>query len=109
MASDVEIERALATLHRTLNDQRLEHFDSGRVQKIVTEALGGEEKLTVDDGGGLHEESGARVGVVRRVPSGEWIVERQNKDAGRSGVAVPSTPHQRKLRSLLTKLKVLRP
>jgi hypothetical protein len=106
MATDVEIERALAAVHRTLNDQRLEEYDTGRVQEIVTEALGGEQKLQVDDGGGLHDSSGARVGLVRRAPSGEWVVERQNEAAEHSDVAVPAPPPQRKLRSLLTKLKV---
>jgi hypothetical protein len=106
MASDVEIERALAAVTATLNDQGLEEFDTGRVQEIVTESLGGEPKLKVDDGGGLHDESGVRVGAIRRSPSGEWITERQNDAAERSDVAIPSEPPQSKVRGLLTKLKV---
>jgi hypothetical protein len=106
MATDVEIERALATVTSTLNDQGLEEFDAGRVQQIVTEALGGERALTVDDGGGLHDEDGARVGAVRRTDSGEWIAERQNDAAARSDTAIPTAPPQSKLRALLTKLKV---
>ena len=90
MASDVEIDRALATVGSTLNDQRVEEFDPKRVQEIVTGSLGGEMTLSVDDGGGLHDESGARVGCIRRTPSGEWIVERQNTAADNSGAAVPS-------------------
>jgi hypothetical protein len=107
MATDVEIDRALATITATLNDQRLEHFDGGRVQQIVAEALGAERGLTVDDGGGVHEPGGARIAAIRRTPSGEWIAERQNDTAEHSDTAIPSPPPQSKLRSLLTKLKVL--
>src|SRR5205085_7212060 len=45
MATDVEIERALATVTATLNDQELDDFDTKRVQQIVTESLGGEPAL----------------------------------------------------------------
>jgi hypothetical protein len=106
MATDVEIERALAAVTATLNDQKLEELETGRVQEIVTEALGGEEKLRIDDGGGLHDETGTRVGAIRRTPSGEWIAERQNPAAERSDTAIPKKPPQSKLRSALTKLKV---
>src|SRR5437588_462500 len=68
MTTDVEIERSLAAITATLNDQQFDGFDAGRVQEIVDEALGGERKLTVDDGGGLHDESGARVGAVPPPP-----------------------------------------
>ena len=106
MASDVEIDRALATVSATLNDQRLEEFDAGRVQKLVTEALGGERSLTVDDGGGVHDETGARVGAIRRTGSGEWITERQNDAAERSHTAVPTQPPWSRVRKLLTMLHV---
>jgi hypothetical protein len=92
MSSDVEIERALATITATLNEQQLERFEPGRVQRIVTEALGGEPSLTVDAGGGLHDASGTRVGAVRRAPSGEWIADRQNDAAARSDTAIPAKP-----------------
>jgi hypothetical protein len=105
MASDVEIGRALAAIAATLNDQKLERFDTGRVQEIVTEALGGERLLTVDDGGGLHDESGTRVGAIRRTPSGEWITERQNEVAERSDTAIPREPEQTGAKGLLAKLK----
>ena len=104
MSSDVEIERALAAVTATLNDQKLDEFETGRVQEIVTESLGGEPKLTVDDGGGLHDESGARVGAIRRTPSGEWITERQNDAADRSDTAIPSKPPESKLKKLKSKL-----
>jgi hypothetical protein len=90
MSSDVEIERALATVTATLNDQGLDDFDRERVQEIVTAALGGEQHLTVDDGGGLHDESGARIGAIHRTQSGEWITDRQNDTAERSDTAIPS-------------------
>jgi len=106
MSSDVEIERALATITATLNDQQLEELDSERVQEMVDEALGGERKLHVDDGGGIHDESGDRVGAIRRTDSGEWITERQNDAAERSQTAVPAPPPQGKVRSLMTKLKI---
>lgn len=92
MSTDVEIERALATVTATLNDQQVDGFDAGRVQAIVAASLGGEPALTVDDGGGLHDQSGARIGAIRRTDSGEWIAERQNAAAERSDTAIPTEP-----------------
>ena len=106
MATDVEIDRALATIAATVNDQGLEEWDQGRVQHIVTESLGGERVITVDAGGGLHDERGARVGALRRTDSGEWIAERQNDAAENSDTAIPVPGPQSKLRKLLTKLKL---
>jgi hypothetical protein len=71
MSTEVEIERALAAVAATLNDQKVDGFDTPRIQELVDESLGGEHKLTVDDGGGLHDETGARVGAIRRTDSGE--------------------------------------
>jgi hypothetical protein len=105
MSSEIEIDRALAAVAATMNDQEIESFKRGRVQEIVTESLGGEQELTVDDGGGLHDSSGVRVAVVRRTPSGEWITERQNEAAERSGTAIPSGQQPSKAKSLLNKLK----
>ena len=90
MATDVEVERSLAAITATLNDHRVESFDRDRIQELVTGALGGEPALKVDDGGGIHDESGTRVGTVRKTPSGEWIAERQNPEAIHSDVAVPT-------------------
>jgi hypothetical protein len=106
MSSDVEIERALAAVTATVNDQQVEEFETERIQEIVDQSLGGERKLTVDDGGGLHDEAGARVGAIRRTDSGEWITERQNDTAERSDTAIPSPPPQGKLRRALTKMNV---
>src|SRR5579875_744611 len=106
MATDVEIERALAAVTATINDQKLSEFDRDRVQEIVTSALGGDPVLTVDDGGGLHDETGARIGAIRRTPSGEWITERQNPAAEHSDTAIPTQPPQSKLRKVMTALKV---
>ena len=107
MSTNVEIERALATVTETMNDQKLESFDPKRVQEIVAWALGGEHELTVDYGGGLHDRTGARVGALRRTDSGEWINERQNEAAERSDTAIPAKPPSEntaksKLRKLLS-------
>jgi hypothetical protein len=109
MATDIEIDRALAVVSSSLNDHELDQFDAGRVQQVVSAALGGEPALTVDDGGGLHDEQGVRVGAVRRTDSGEWIADRQNNAAARSDTAIPSPPPQNKVRTLLAKLKTLGP
>ena len=105
MATDVEIERALAALTATMNDQKFEHFDRDRVEQIATEALGGEPLLSVDDGGGIHDTSGARVGAIRRIDSGEWVAERQNDTAEHSDTAIPSVPPQSMVRRAMTKMK----
>ena len=106
MSTDVEVERALATVAATMNDQKLEKLEPKRVQEMVTEALGGEHKLTVDDGGGIHDETCARVGAIRRTDSGEWITERQSPTAERSDAAIPTEPGHPKLRKVLTQLKL---
>ena len=105
MATDVEIGRALAAVAATLNDQQVDHFDVRRMQEIVTEAFGGDQVLTVDDGGGLHDREGTRVGAVRRTPSGEWITERANEAAERSETAIPREPEQTGLKGLASKVK----
>ena len=106
MASEAEIARALAAIAATLNDQKLEEFDRDRVQQLVDDAVGAPLVLQVDDGGGLHGDGGARVGAVRRAPSGEWITERQNDAAERSDTAIPGpVQSQGPLRRLLGKLK----
>jgi hypothetical protein len=120
VASDVEIDRPLERVAATLNDRRLPKFDSGGAQAIVGQALGGSPALTVVDGGGLHDETGARIGTIRRIGSGEWVAERQNRRIGsgesvaerqneaaeRSATAVPTQPPWGGLRKLLTKLHV---
>lgn len=92
MSTDIEIDRALAVVTATLNDQRLERYDREHVQAIVTDAYGSEQQLTADDGDGLHNESGARIGAIRRTSSGEWITERQNVAAERPESATPAAP-----------------
>jgi hypothetical protein len=106
MAFHEEIEAALAAIAAGLNEQGLDELDTGSAQALVTEACGGRPALTVDDGGGLHDASGVRVGAIRRTDSGEWITERQNDDAWRSSEKVPSPPPWSKLRALLTRLHV---
>ncbi|HWF36354.1 MAG TPA: hypothetical protein VG295_13330 [Solirubrobacteraceae bacterium] len=90
METEVEIDRALAVLTATLNDQKVGHFDAARVQEIIAASLGGEPSLWVDDGGGVHARSGARVGAIHRTASGEWTCERQNDAAERSDTAIPA-------------------
>jgi hypothetical protein len=107
MGTDVEIERALATITATLNDRQLEQLERDRAQEIVDDAVRDERKLRVDDGGGIHDERGVRVAAIRRTDSGEWITERQNDAAERSDTAVPAPPPQGKLRALLTKAKII--
>jgi hypothetical protein len=105
MSTNVEIERALAAVTETMNDQKVESFDTKRVQEIVDAALGGEHTLSVDDGGGLHDQTGARVGALRRTDSGEWINEPQNETAERSDTAIPAKPpSENKPKSKLRKL-----
>jgi hypothetical protein len=92
MSTDIEIERALATIAAALNEHNVDGFDAYEVQRLVTVSLDGTASLTVDQGGGLHDETGARVGAIRRTDSGEWITERQNADAEHSGAAIPAEP-----------------
>jgi hypothetical protein len=107
MTAEVEVERVLAAVTATMNNQEMERLEPGRLQQIVTEALGGGSGITVDDGGGLHDEDGVRFGAIRRTPSGEWIAERQNPNAARSRAAIPSAPPPSVLRRLLSKLKLV--
>lgn len=94
MGGEAEIDRALAAITAAVNDPQLDDFDAELVQALVDSALGGELRWAVDDGGGLHDESGRRVGAIRRTPSGEWITDRQNPGAERSDAPIPA--HQRK-------------
>jgi hypothetical protein len=107
MTTDVEIDRVLAVLTATLNDHRVESFDAGAVQEMARGSLGDEPVVSVDDGGGVHDAAGRRIGTIRRSDSGEWVADRQNVTAERSGTAVPAQPPQSKLRALLTRLKML--
>ncbi|MDQ6840812.1 MAG: hypothetical protein M3025_00095 [Actinomycetota bacterium] len=89
MATELEIERILEAVTASLNEHRLEEFDTRRVQLLVTAALGGEVRLRVDDGGGVHED-GVRIGAIRRTSTGEWITERQNREAPGAATDVPA-------------------
>jgi hypothetical protein len=92
MTAGGEVDRVLATVAAAINDQQLEHFERDRVQQLIAGALGGEHGLTVDDGGGLHDSSGARIGAIRQTPSGAWIIDRQNPDAAHSEAEIPTVP-----------------
>jgi hypothetical protein len=97
--TDSEIDRALATIGATLNDRGLTEYDTDQVQELVTSTLGGEELLRVDEGGGVHEADGPRVGAIRRTSSGEWIVERQDRTAAHSDAPIPTPPKKRSCES----------
>lgn len=90
MIAHVDIDQTLAAVSAVLNDRQLRHYDTELVQEMVTAACGAERKLTVDDGGGLHDASGVRIGAIRKTSSGEWIIDRQNPRAARAQAAIPA-------------------
>jgi hypothetical protein len=80
MASEVDLTRTINTLAATLNDQKLDHFDGGRIQELATGATDGEQKLIAYGSGSSGE---LREGSVDGPPvakltldRGEWSVER---------------------------------
>jgi hypothetical protein len=90
MGDQVELQRSLTVIAAALNEAGLDAFDAERVQAIVARSAGGKLRLTVDAGGGMHDESGVRIGAIRRAPSGEWIIDGQNADAPRSDAQIPA-------------------
>jgi hypothetical protein len=94
MHSQIEIQRSLQRVASALNDNGPDQFDTERVQAIVDLAVGAERRLTVDEGGGLHDPSGTRVGAIRRAPSGEWIIDGQNADAARADAEIPAAARE---------------
>ena len=90
MACDVDIERALEEITAALNQPQRDEFDTARFQELVDAVLDNRLRLAVDDGGGLHDDAGRRVGAIRRTPSGEWITDRQNPAADRSEAPIPA-------------------
>jgi len=104
MPIDPKTQSSLEAIERALNEQGVEEFDTARVQQLVSDA--GAAGLTVDDGGGMHDQTGARVGAIRRSPSGEWIVERQNPEAEKSDAVVPEAAPEGPLRRLVDKIRM---
>ena len=94
MQRQIEIQRSLERVAAALNDGGPDRFDTDRVQLIVDEAVGAKPRLTVDEGGGLHDPSGTRVGAIRRAPSGEWIIDGQNAGAARADAEIPAAAHE---------------
>jgi hypothetical protein len=92
--SQIEIQRSLQRVASALNDDGPDHFDTERVQAIIDLAVGAKPRLTVDEGGGVHDPSGTRVGAIRRAPSGEWIIDGQNADAARADAEIPAAAHE---------------
>jgi hypothetical protein len=104
MPIDPKTQSSLEAIERALNEQGVEEFDTARIQQLVSDA--GAAGLTVDDGGGMHDRTGARVGAIRRSPSGEWIVERQNPEAEKSDAVVPEAAPEGPLRRLVDKIRM---
>ena len=72
--TDTELGRVINALTATLNDQRPQRLDRERLQSLVTETLGGEEKLTVVPPRML-DERGEEVATIR-FEDGAWVVGR---------------------------------
>jgi ubiquinol-cytochrome c reductase cytochrome b subunit len=72
--TDTELGRVINALTATLNDQRPDRLDRQRLQSLVTETLGGEEKLTVVPPRVL-DDRGEEVAAIR-FEDGAWTVER---------------------------------
>jgi hypothetical protein len=89
-----QIQRSLQAIAAALNDAGLDDFDTAQVQPIVDAAVGVQLSLTVDDGGGLHGPAGARLGAIRRAPSGEWIIDGQNPNAARADAEIPGSAQE---------------
>jgi hypothetical protein len=87
---NAEIQGTLEAVAAAINGGGLDEFDTARIQVIVDRMAGSQLSLTVDDGGGLHDPSGARVGAIRRAPSGEWIIDGQNPAAARADAEIPA-------------------
>ena len=89
--TDVEVSRALNALTTTLNDQKVDHADAERLQRIVTGALGGEPHIRVRATTGpaavLTDPTGTVVGRIHRV-NGRWLSERVGPPL--SGTYIPS-------------------
>jgi hypothetical protein len=80
MADEVDLTRTLNTLSTTLNDQKLDEFDSERVQELANGATGGEMKFVAYGNGtsgelragSIEGETVAHIALDR----GRWSVER---------------------------------
>jgi hypothetical protein len=94
MHGQTGIQSSLEGIAKALNDSGLDDFDSSRIQLIVDRATGDAPPLRIDNGGGLHDTSGARVGAIRRAPSGEWIIDGQNPEAARADAEIPAAAHE---------------
>lgn len=94
MPGPTDVQQSLQAIAAALNDARLDDFEIARVQPIVDSAGGDLLPLRVDDGGGLHDRSGTRVGAIRRAPSGEWIIDGQNPDAAQADAEIPAVSRE---------------
>jgi hypothetical protein len=80
MASEVDLTRSIHAIAATLNDQKLDRFDTDRVQEIVTGATGGEQLLVAygsGTSGELRDGSIDGPAVAKcQLDRGEWSVQR---------------------------------
>lgn len=88
-----EMQETLVQIADTINNAGVDDFDASQIQEIV-DRVAGTQRLSLDDGGGLHDPSGTRVGAIRRAPSGEWIIDGQNADAARSDAPIPAAKRE---------------
>jgi hypothetical protein len=81
MASEGEIDRALASITSTLNDQKAEGLDPSRVQHIVNDSLGGPQEshgVMVNPAGlqNAYIFDGSRRVAEIKLAEGRWEVEK---------------------------------
>ena len=78
--TDVEVSRSLNALVATLNDWRVDRADRAELQRIVTGALGGEERILVNTGeaAATAELTDGDGNVLARLErrDGRWVGER---------------------------------
>ena len=94
MHDKTAIQGVLEAISAALNDDGPSDFDVAEMQSRVDAVVSIEMSLRVDGGGGLHDPSGARVGAIRRAPSGEWIIDGQNPTAPGSQADIPAAAHE---------------
>jgi hypothetical protein len=77
--TDVEVSRSLNALVATLNDWAVARVDREQLQRIVTGALGGEERILIGPGVGTSAQltdGDGRVLAKLELREGRWVGER---------------------------------
>src|SRR4051794_10065262 len=97
MTGEVDLARALHSVTATLNDQKVEEFESARVQEIATGAMGGERHLIAYGSGNSGDPREGSIdgrGVARfTFEEGKWSAERV--PAARKSDALQQAEQQR--------------